>query len=240
MTEPTTQALTELRKLAEAVRDAELPHPKWLAENAFKADLNYGTVIELLDAIEAQAREIERLKTDIENYVRISAEQGTELVAIRAQESMSPKGFALVPLRPTAAMQEVFNEEGWEWADVLAAAEVVTEDQYLYALKDGAESLQDEMLETAISWFDSNGINSLEVEQLISLVGSLYIAVRDTSPVADVNAGLVEALVAAVQANHDWHQQYDDQGGYPDSALEEQNIAALSTARTQQAQKGGE
>jgi len=39
-------------------------------------------------------------------------------------------GYALVPLRMTRAMEDVIGEEGWEWADLLAAAEAVTEAQY--------------------------------------------------------------------------------------------------------------
>lgn len=38
-----------------------------------------------------------------------------------------PDGFALVPVRMTKAMQEVTDEEGWQWSDVLAAAETVDE-----------------------------------------------------------------------------------------------------------------
>ena len=45
----------------------------------------------------------------------------------------------------------------------------------------------DAMLDAAISWFDSNGINTLEPEQLASLVQSLHIHVTDT--LAGVEAG---------------------------------------------------
>ncbi|WP_322737120.1 hypothetical protein [Delftia tsuruhatensis] len=44
-----------------------------------------------------------------------------------------PPGFALVPLRLTRAMDEVLAEEGWQWADLLAAAQAVTEEQYALA-----------------------------------------------------------------------------------------------------------
>ena len=62
----TTQELIALRKVAETLRDAELPHPKWQAENTFKAAFNYGTAIELLDHIESLSAEVERLKTEQE------------------------------------------------------------------------------------------------------------------------------------------------------------------------------
>ena len=45
----------------------------------------------------------------------------------------------------------------------------------------GPVALEDEMLDTAISWCDSNGINVLGPEELSSLVRSLCITVRDTS-----------------------------------------------------------
>lgn len=45
-------------------------------------------------------------------------------------------------------------------------------------------ALEDEMLDTAISWCDSNGINVLGLEELSSLIQSLCITVRDTSPKA--------------------------------------------------------
>jgi len=50
-------------------------------------------------------------------------------------EPVIPAGFALVPIRATAAMVEAFYEEGWEWANVLAAAEAVTEGEYEAALE---------------------------------------------------------------------------------------------------------
>jgi len=55
-------------------------------------------------------------------------------------EPSVPKGFALVPLRPTSAMEDVFQQDDWQWADVLAAAESVTEEQYLLALEDGEQA----------------------------------------------------------------------------------------------------
>jgi hypothetical protein len=41
-----------------------------------------------------------------------------------------PEGFALVPLRMTTAMQQIVTDEDWQWEDLLAAAEAITEDQY--------------------------------------------------------------------------------------------------------------
>ena len=43
------------------------------------------------------------------------------------------KTHVLVPLRMTRAMQDVVSEEDWSWADLLAAAEAVTEDEFAVA-----------------------------------------------------------------------------------------------------------
>jgi hypothetical protein len=47
-----------------------------------------------------------------------------------------PPGFALVPLRLTRAMNEAISEEGWQWEDLLAAAQAVTEEQYEASAQD--------------------------------------------------------------------------------------------------------
>lgn len=40
----------------------------------------------------------------------------------------------------------------------------------------------------------------------------------------------ISVLAAALQENHEWHQQYDEHGGYPYSALEVTNTSALISA----------
>ena len=52
----------------------------------------------------------------------------------------TPANLVLVPLRPTRAMQDIFQQGDWQWADVLAAAESVTEEQYLFALEDDKQA----------------------------------------------------------------------------------------------------
>ena len=52
----------------------------------------------------------------------------------------APANLVLVPLRPTRAMEEVFQQDDWQWSDVLAAAESVTEEQYLFALEDDEQA----------------------------------------------------------------------------------------------------
>ena len=36
-----------------------------------------------------------------------------------------------------------------------------------------------------------------------------------------------EMLLNALRANHQWHQDNDDYGGYSESTLEEMNVAAI-------------
>ena len=68
-------------------------------------------------------------------------------------------------------------------------------------------TLENEMLDAAISWCDSNGISVLEPEQLSRLVNSLYVTVcdaaLDTAQPVQVNAMLVEALEAAEKLEHE-------------------------------------
>ena len=47
-----------------------------------------------------------------------------------AQPVEPAKGFAIVPIHPNREMERVFQEEGWEWRDVLAAANAITEEEY--------------------------------------------------------------------------------------------------------------
>jgi hypothetical protein len=53
-----------------------------------------------------------------------------ELHALVARVQPTPPGFAVVPLIPNAAMNRVLAEDDWQWEDVLAAADAITEDQY--------------------------------------------------------------------------------------------------------------
>jgi len=70
-----------------------------------------------------------------DGYVRVMSFRGkVGLIPARAVASSAknepPKGFALVPLRMTVAMQQVVTDEEWQWEDLLAVAEAITEDQY--------------------------------------------------------------------------------------------------------------
>ncbi|MGZ8887984.1 MAG: hypothetical protein ACXW1D_00330 [Halobacteriota archaeon] len=55
---------------------------------------------------------------------------GRGIAAEPMPASEAPEGFALVPLKMSRAMRDVTDEEGWQWEDLLAAAEAITEEQY--------------------------------------------------------------------------------------------------------------
>lgn len=74
-------------------------------------------------------------RDDVLNMVKLHSyiEDGLLVVqradAEQAQQT-TPEGFVRVPLVMTRAMEEVTQREDWQWADLLAAAEAVTEEQY--------------------------------------------------------------------------------------------------------------
>ena len=74
-------------------------------------------------------------------------------------------------------------------------------------------TLENEMLDAAVCWCCSNGINVLEPEQLASLVNSLYVTVcdaaLDTAQPVHVNAMLVEALEKTLQRALKWFESID-------------------------------
>lgn len=54
---------------------------------------------------------------------------GWEPLYTRPQPAIPP-GYVVVPLIPTRAMEDVVNQDEWQWEDLLAAAEAITEEQY--------------------------------------------------------------------------------------------------------------
>jgi hypothetical protein len=76
------------------------------------------------------------------------------------------------------------------------------------AIKQAQEpvELEDDMLDAAISWCDSNGINVLEPEQLASLVNSLFVTVRDASEQAQEPP--TNAALKIIVRERDWTIDY--------------------------------
>lgn len=73
---------------------------------------------------EAAGEKIQAFSADqMRDYARAA-------LAATQQAGAVPEGFALVPIRATAAMDDIMQEEGWQWPDVLAAAKAITAEQY--------------------------------------------------------------------------------------------------------------
>lgn len=185
----TTEDLMKLRELAEDVRDAELPHPKWLAENAFKAAFNYGTAIELLDALEAQGREVARLTVERDVNKRMRDQHFAELAAIRAQESV----IDFTVLHQFAAAQAISYNKLCTAVRMAVASSVPTQDvgALVEVIQEAADRLE--------------GIKGGSVSETIAMMRaaitqSQAARVPDASPAAK-DAG----LVAALQKIADWN-----------------------------------
>lgn len=254
MTEPTTQTLVELRRRAEAVRDAKLPHPKWLAENAFKAAFNYGTVIELLDALEAQARESERLEA-----LHVTTMMDELQPALEERDTLRAELAELkVEAEEALKLHNSLIDEAvgiWKERDNLL-------EQLAAAQKEGLElraeltELQTEKLEletqlrlTCSSLVSARAKPVGTVESAVMGAGGFHVRLEKgavaprvgdklyTSPVVDVNAGLVGKPKCkechnwreANQANKEWHA----------GVVKGREIVS-DLSRTQQAPKGGE
>ena len=139
----TKQVLTTLNMAAAALRHAMAVSPLGdpLAKNTEIAESDARAAIALCEASLARVVEpvgrvggddVRRLIVWSPAVAAFDYPVGTLVYATpqeaAAQPNQVPKGFALVPIRATSAMEEVFSEEGWEWANVLAAAEAVTEE----------------------------------------------------------------------------------------------------------------
>lgn len=78
-----------------------------------------------------------------------------EVVKHQAPAPRAEKTHVLVPLRMTKAMREVVDVEDWSWAELLAAAEAVTEDEH--AIAEQASGVQQE----PVAWVDERVIQWL-------------------------------------------------------------------------------
>lgn len=89
---------------------------------------------------EASGEKCQWLESHIQRLMRAYFDLGRQPAAAPALEAPAapgvPPGFALVPLRLTRAMDEAISEEGWQWEDLLAAAQAVTEEQYEASAQD--------------------------------------------------------------------------------------------------------
>jgi hypothetical protein len=172
----TTPTLIELRKLAEAAKGAKLPYSgdAKKAILAFQCEAVPSRVIELLDALEAQAAEIERLTQDRDDIweekkrlSKLLATTKAELAALKAQE---PVGFVESAVRGAGGFHARLHEGVFMPAGTALYASPVAQE---------VVSLKDAMFDEAVSWCDSSGINVLGPEQLSSLVNTLYLTAQE-------------------------------------------------------------
>lgn len=89
----------------------------------------------------------------------------TELFATPVLVPFVPKGFALVPLRMTRDMEDVVAEEDWQWADLLEAAQSISEQQHVQLTHEGPTYTRDlekmaDMLEAG-AWVAGRGVTAL-------------------------------------------------------------------------------
>lgn len=148
-----------LAKLA----SAELPEPA-LPTHAkgpmFTADQLHASLQSSRVAFEQVCKHRDKLQAKLDELQR------QEPVAYTTTEELE----FLKDKRPSSAMLFNFTEPDQKFVALYAAPKALE-----------PVALEDEMLDAAISWCDSNGINVLEPEQLSSLVNSLYITVCDAA-----------------------------------------------------------
>jgi hypothetical protein len=215
----TTPTLIELRKLAEAVPAAETSDEYLRAQTLLMAATSSSVIIELLDALEAQAREIERLEalhvTTMMDELQPALEERNALrtqVEAQAREIDRLTNNFKVNL---AAMHKAANERDAFKAELVAIR-----------------------AQEPVAQFAEDSIFNLRKQpngERWPVGTKLY-----ASPVVDVNAGLVEDAARYrwwTNTENDIPSRVFYEGK---SAIDAFIDSALSTARTQQAQKGGE
>lgn len=63
-------------------------------------------------------------------YACTCTHPATQQAVPTSEQAGAPAGFALVPMRLTRAMNKVLQDEGWQWEDLLAAANAITESDH--------------------------------------------------------------------------------------------------------------
>lgn len=101
--------------------------------------------------------------------------------------------------------------------DHLLASGAEQEERYAQMIADISESLG----LTEEDCFNANG-----ADKILAAVQALKVR-ADASPAADAIRAL-EVAREAIQANHQWHKDYDDHDGYEDSEIEGVNRGALT------------
>jgi hypothetical protein len=78
----------------------------------------------------------------------------------------------------------------------------------------------------------TDGQTDEQVALLASFNESMALTVLDQTEASLAAANeTIKVLREAVEANHKWHQDYDEYNGYPDSELCNKNVSALAAGR---------
>lgn len=91
------------------------------------------SVEQVVDVLTQQSERIDELENENGNLRRCLADAPTVSATLtQLRDAAAPLGFALVPLIPTSAMNDVFATEDWRWSDLLAEAEAIDEAQQAF------------------------------------------------------------------------------------------------------------
>ena len=95
-----SQELIELRNAAQTLLNADGPHPKYVADIAYRKEAHPAAVISLLDQIQTLQAENERLNDDVAMHMRVAVKAIDEVVELKAErDALAAK---LVPLEADA------------------------------------------------------------------------------------------------------------------------------------------
>ena len=87
-------------------------------------------VRELLIEAAAAVRKRDAVVKLMEGELQARAQVQGELSVDQMREMLSVHKLAIVPMRATHAMLDAMSDDDWQWSDLLAAAEAITEDEH--------------------------------------------------------------------------------------------------------------
>jgi hypothetical protein len=136
------QAIATLRK-ATITSPQQVSQSEPVAIEALKERDRLGhTVVQVIGTLDEIIEQVEEITLHDVNYFAVPAElwheleDGIEKMPERAESFLAapqqaiPSGYAIVPHRLTKAMDRVLSEDDWQWEDLLAAANAITEEEY--------------------------------------------------------------------------------------------------------------
>ena len=85
---------------------------------------------EIFNSRSAALHRYEQVSTSWNAHLFVRLDSNSRGSSPPVQQVTAPAGFVLVPIKMTPAMIRITDQDDWQWADVLAAAEAINEDQY--------------------------------------------------------------------------------------------------------------